>query len=215
MFSIYGISGPTFRGTLEEMGRLPAVNGLRRVRPIQEEDRESKAFASVLAASDGPPLPRPTGEAIAAYQSMLHRDADRGPLYHAWQIMRRRVIVVGANDTAERAFQVLLDNEIRQAPVLDAGRVVGIVGERNLLRALNGDAGRVRDVLDRRVRELMSSPVVCADPVTDIRRIARVMRDNDVDGVPVVDAAGALNGFISRSDILSAVVTEPPLSLWR
>ncbi|WP_153114731.1 CBS domain-containing protein [Rhodocyclus tenuis] len=215
MFSIYGISGPTFRGTLEEMERLPAVNGLRRVRPIDEQDRERSTFASLLAASEDPPLPRPAGEAIDAYQSILHRDAERGPLYLARQIMRRQVIVVGAEDPVERAFQVLLDNEIRQAPVLDAGRVVGIVGERNLLRALNVEAGQVRDVLDRRVRELMSSPVVCADPVTDIRRIARVMRDNDVDGVPVVDAAGALNGFISRSDILSAVVTEPPLSLWR
>lgn len=215
MFSIYGLSGPTFRGTLEELARLPAVNGLRRVRPIDERDRERDSFASFFAAADTPPPPRPATEGIDAYQSMLHRDTERGPLYLAWQIMRRQVIVVGADDPAERAFKVLLDNEIRQAPVLDAGRVVGIVGERNLLRALNVDAGRVRDVLDRRVRELMTSPVVCADPITDIRRIARVMLDSDVDGVPVVDEGGALNGFVSRSDILGAVVAEPPLSLWR
>lgn len=214
MFSIYGLSGPTFRGTLEELERLPAVNGLRRVRPIDERDRDRDSFASFFAAADTP-TPRPAGEAIDAYQSMLHRDTERGPLYLAWQIMRRQVIVVGADDPVERAFQVLLDNEIRQAPVLEGGRVVGIVGERNLLGALNVDAGRVRDVLAKKVRDLMNSPVVCADPMTDIRRIARVMLENDVDGVPVVDEAGALNGFVSRSNILGAVVAEPPLSLWR
>ncbi|MCE1171467.1 MAG: CBS domain-containing protein [Azovibrio sp.] len=61
----------------------------------------------------------------------------------------------------------------------------------------------------------MSSPVVTADPVTDIRRVAQVMLEFDVDGVPVVDAQGLLVGFISRGDILRAVLMDPPLSLWR
>jgi CBS domain-containing protein len=61
----------------------------------------------------------------------------------------------------------------------------------------------------------MTSPVVSAHPATDIRRIARVMLDYGVDGVPVVDADHALRGFISRSDMLRAVVAEPPVSLWR
>lgn len=54
-----------------------------------------------------------------------------------------------------------------------------------------------------------------ASPLTDIRRIARVMLDRDVDGVPIVNEAGVLLGFVSRSDILRAVVTDPPLSMWR
>ena len=61
----------------------------------------------------------------------------------------------------------------------------------------------------------MSTPVVAAAPITDIRRIARVMLDRQVDGVPVVNDSGALLGFISRSDILKAVITDPPLSIWR
>ena len=57
--------------------------------------------------------------------------------------------------------------------------------------------------------------LVAASPITDIRRIARVMLDRDVDGVPIVNETGALVGFVSRSDILRAVVTDPPLSIWR
>jgi len=33
--------------------------------------------------------------------------------------------------------------------------------------------------------------------------------------VPIVNEAGVLLGFVSRSDILRAVVTDPPLSMWR
>jgi CBS domain-containing protein len=61
----------------------------------------------------------------------------------------------------------------------------------------------------------MSTPVVSADPITDIRRIANVMLTHGVDGVPIVSGDGVLLGFISRSDVLRAVVTDPPLSLWR
>ena len=73
----------------------------------------------------------------------------------------------------------------------------------------------MRDVLARRVADVMSTPVVAAAPATDIRHIAQVMLERDVDGVPVVGDSGALLGFISRSDILQAVVTDPPLSIWR
>ena len=75
-------------------------------------------------------------------------------------------------------------------------------------------AGEVRDVLRKRVRDVVTSPVVAATPLTDIRRIARVMLEHNVDGVPIVNDNGGLQGFISRSDILNAIVTDPPLSMW-
>jgi CBS domain-containing protein len=84
-----------------------------------------------------------------------------------------------------------------------------------LLTALNVEHGRLRDLLAKRVSEVMTTPVVSADPVTDIRRIANVMLTHDADGVPIVNDSAALVGFVSRSDVLRAVVAEPPLSLWR
>ena len=157
----------------------------------------------------------PARQAVEAYQSMLPENLERGPLYHADQIMQPRVITVGASDDVARAWRVLVEHQIHQAPVLDAGRLVGIVSERNLLTTLNVDNGEVRDVMSRRVADVMTTPVVAAHPLTDIRRIARVMLERNVDGVPIVNDGGALVGFVSRSDILNAVVRDPPLSMWR
>ena len=84
-----------------------------------------------------------------------------------------------------------------------------------LLTTFNIDDGQLRDVLFKRVSDVMSTPVVAAAPITDIRRIARVMLERNVDGVPIVNDGGALVGFVSRSDILNAVVRDPPLSMWR
>ena len=77
------------------------------------------------------------------------------------------------------------------------------------------DLGKMQDVLVKRVRELMTTPVVAASPLTDIRRIVHVMLERNVEGVPIVNDVGSLIGFVSRSDILNAVVTDPPLSTWR
>ena len=108
------------------------------------------------------------------------------------------------------------DHAIHQAPVHDDNRrLAGVVSERDLLTAINGDGGGIVEALDWRVRDVMTSPVVSAAPVTDIRRIASVMIDRGVDGVPIISETGRLLGFVSRGNILRAVVTDPPLSLWR
>jgi acetoin utilization protein AcuB len=217
MFAIYGISGPVFQGTLEDLGRLPPV--ARRV-PVAAVRRigervESERFAA-MQQSAGVAPGGPGAQAVEAYQAMLPEDLERGPLYHAEQIMQPQVITVRADDDVAHAWRLLVEHQIHQAPVLDdAGHLVGIVSERNLLTTLNVDAGEVRDVLARRVSDVMSTPVVAASPLTDIRRIAQVMLERLVDGVPIVSDSGALLGIISRSDILQAVVTDPPLSVWR
>ena len=125
------------------------------------------------------------------------------------------VITVSADADVAVAWRVLVDHRIHEAPVLDGNQhLVGIVSERDLLTTLNIDDGEVRDVLRKRVRDVMTSPVVAATPLTDIRRIARVMLERNVDGVPIVNDSGGLQGFVSRSDILNAIVTDPPLSMW-
>lgn len=209
MFSLYGISGPVFQGTLESLPRLPPVT---RRRPIAAVQRVAGQIEPETGAATMPL----TRQAVEAYEAMLPENLDRGPLYHADQIMQSRVITVTADDDVAHAWRVLVEHQIHQAPVLDAGqRLVGIVSERNLLTTLNVDNGQVRDVLSKRVSDVMTTPVVAASPLTDIRRIARVMLERNVDGVPIVDDSGALAGFVSRSDILNAVVTDPPLSMWR
>jgi CBS-domain-containing membrane protein len=215
MFSIYGLSGPVFHGTLEDLGRIPQVT---RRQPVRAIARVGEDFGTQLSAVTLPGVQ--TGiareQAIKAYQDSLQVDQERGPLYHAEQIMQRDVIVLATSDSVEHAWRVLIEHDIHQAPVLDAGRrLVGIVSERDLLTTFNVEHGRVRDVLARSVSDVMSTPVVSADPLTDIRRIADVMLTRGVDGVPIVNDSAALVGFISRSDVLRAVVTDPPLSLWR
>ena len=214
MFAIYGISGPIFQGTLENLSRMPPV--LRRG-PVTAARRVGDQLEIGVSPELASPKTSALGEqAIDEYQAMLPQELDRGPLYQANQIMQPKVITVNADDEVTRAWRVLVEHQIHQAPVLNASfQLIGIVSDRNLLTTLNVDEGEVRDVLAKRVQDVMTTPVVAASPTTDIRHIARVMLDRDVAGVPIVNETGHLVGFVSQSDILRAVVTDPPLSIWR
>lgn len=61
------------------------------------------------------------------------------------------------------------------------------------------------------VRELMSSPAVTVGPTTEIRDVARTMREHVISGVPVVDEHGALLGLITELELITrnAPVQEP------
>ena len=70
------------------------------------------------------------------------------------------------------------------------------------------------DLARRPVSEVMVSPVPTVSPDTELRRVAAVLLDTGLPGLPVTDEAGVLSGFISRTDILRAVAADPPLDLW-
>lgn len=209
MFGIYGVNGQIFSGRLEQ---LPDVRQVGRRRAVDAIGTAGAELGDAAARV----LPESRRAASAAYRRMLHIEDERGPLVHARQIMRPQVLALAAADEVARAWRLLVERRIRQAPVLGRdGGLVGIVSEHDLLVALDPERGAAGAVMAQRVADVMTSPVVAADPLTDIRYIARVMLERGVDGVPIVDERQALVGFVSRGDLLRAVVADPPLSLWR
>lgn len=67
-------------------------------------------------------MPRQPGRAVEAYQSMLPKNLERGPLHHANQIMQPNVITVSADADVAVAWRVLVDHRIHEAPKLDANQ---------------------------------------------------------------------------------------------
>ena len=51
-------------------------------------------------------------------------------------------------------------------------------------------------------------------PVAATRRLARVLLDTGLPGLPVLDAQDQPLGFVSRTNLLLALVADPPLDLW-
>ncbi len=210
MFAVNGIGGEMFRGSLEKLLEIHATPSLSRAHGVREDADEP--LAEPPASSEEK---RRYHAAAAAYVAALKPAPDRGPIYHAYQVMTRGVLTIPSDAGVERAWRTLASRGVGQAPVIDRNRrLVGLVARSHLLHVLNEEDGRVRDVLSRTVANVMATPVVTANPVTDVRQIARVMLEYGLPAVPVVDESSALVGIVSRGDILRVVVSDPPLTLW-
>ena len=131
---------------------------------------------------------------------------------------------------SERPRSVSPDTPIRDAardmirarlgglPVVDgAGQVVGMLGERELMRHLldsylhaggRGAAGARTQppaTAPAAVRDVMTRQVLCVSPDQSIADVASIMTNKDVDRVPVV-RDGQLVGFLTRGDIVRKLI---------
>ena len=145
-------------------------------------------------------------------------------------IMTRDVIVVAPQTPVTEIGRVMWDHRISGVPVLDGGRLVGIITELDLL-ARNANLHvpnylRVLDVMiplgnpfkwddDMRralgttAADIMTADVVTVESATDLAAAASTMLDRRVNPVPVVDD-GQLVGIISRSDFVRLLALDVP-----
>lgn len=222
MFSIYGKVGRIFRGSMEELQKVAPTAAMARSGRIaaigQGGDHGTPShFASLLAHPDQDAVHR---AAVAAYAQTVKPDVVRHPLSTVADIMSRSVITIADSATVGQAWAVLAQHQLGQAPVVNVtGTVVGLLSRADLMRPdrLPGPQSHAlvwKALQIQPVAELMSTPIPCVEPATDIRRVARVLLDTGLPGLPVADDDGKVTGFVSRSDILRAVVADPPLDLW-
>jgi CBS domain-containing protein len=211
MFTVNGIDGQLFRGTLEDLLEMHRVARLTRIRGVRKD-----GDSEVPEGSRGPSDERRYEAAATAYAANLKLTTERGPIHHAYQIMTRKVLTFPEETSTKQAWRALSERGVGQAPVINRQhQLVGLVSRENLLHVLNEEQGSVRDVLSRAVGDVMETPVVTADPVSEVRRVVRVMLDYGLPAVPIADSSsGELVGIVSRGDILRVVVTDPPLTLW-
>ena len=222
MFSVYGKAGRTFRGSLEDLRQVGPISRATRshtVAPIgmDPQDQNPARFAEMV-----PPAPRDVAHraALAAYAQTRNPGLPRHPVTRVDALMSTPVVTIADTYTVDQAWQVLARNHLGQAPVVDAGGVlIGLITRADLMapERLPGPESHAlvwRALLLQNVTDVMWTPVPSVSADADIRRVARVLLDSGLPGLPVADEDGRVTGFVSRSDILRAVVADPPLDLW-
>ena len=115
--------------------------------------------------------------------------------------MARAVVSVAPEDTLGEAAQKMVDDGVGSAVVLDHGRLIGILTERDLLKAA---AGRVH-TSEARVREWMTEEPITASSETTVEDAVRTMLEHGFRHLPVVEA-GRTVGVVSLREVVRATV---------
>ena len=111
---------------------------------------------------------------------------------------------VRPDDSVFTALQLLAQYEVGALVVMDGGRLVGIVSERDYTRkiALQG-----RNSRDTPVVEIMTSQVLTVGPATPTRDCMALMSEKKIRHLPVVDG-GTVLGMISIRDIMDDIIAS-------
>lgn len=129
------------------------------------------------------------------------------------QWMTLKPITLKTSDSLARAIDVMKENKIRRIPIVsDAGKLVGIVSDRDLKdvspsRATTLDIWELHYVLDKlKLGDIMTKKPWTVPPDMPIEKAALLMLEKRVEGLPVIDAKGALVGILTEGDIFRALV---------
>jgi CBS domain-containing protein len=126
------------------------------------------------------------------------------------EIMTGSPVTLKPEDTLDLANNVISLGRIRHIPVVEDGRLVGLLSERDLMGAATTEifglkqkrkSALLKTVL---IKDVMKKRVITVKPDTPIKDAAQLMADKKVGCVPVV-SAGALVGLVTTTDILRYV----------
>jgi CBS domain-containing protein len=80
---------------------------------------------------------------------LLGRSSSETPV---WQIMSAPVLAVAPDDTSDRCMQLMTENRVRHLPVVDRGRVIGVLSIGDLVRAVLLEQQRTIEELEQYIR---------------------------------------------------------------
>ncbi|RJS87688.1 CBS domain-containing protein [Candidatus Bathyarchaeota archaeon] len=112
------------------------------------------------------------------------------------EIMTRDVIVTTPKEKIKKVCEIMVKNAISQVPVLEGGRVVGMITEEGIVKNLSSN------VAEELVENIMEPPLPSVPEDTDVAAIRSILETHS--GV-LVTRKGKLVGIITRSDLLKVI----------
>ena len=110
------------------------------------------------------------------------------------EVMNKSVVTVDPTSSIGEAAEKMIEAGVGAVVVMeDMARIVGIITERDLMRAV---AQRAR-AAEARVRQWMTESVVTIEPDTEIKDAAKMMFEKNFRHLPVVNKEGRLMGIAS------------------
>ncbi len=109
-----------------------------------------------------------------------------------------KVETIGADASLYDVVRVLGAKRIGALPVMQGGRIGGIVSERDVIYCLREHG---REALDLPIARVMSSPAITVDPDTDVLAALGLMTERRIRHLPVVER-GEIRGIVSIGDLV-------------
>ena len=123
----------------------------------------------------------------------------------ARDVMTRSVATCRADQTASEAARAMWDRDCGVVPVLEGGRLRGVVTDRDLLMAAQIQGTDLREL---KLSAMVQSPAATCREEDSVESVLDVMAARQIRRVPVVDREDRLVGIVSLNDVVLHMGTD-------
>lgn len=206
MFAMYDDDGLNFRNTIDHLYDVHEIAPSRKIINRKKDD-DNKKFDNFYQT----PI---NEEAKNKYRQIANLDT-RTEILHVEQIMTHKPIIINDDKTITECFDLMQKHSIRQLLIRsDKNNLLKGMITKNMLLEYVMDHLGVEEVGETTIEDIYEKNILTTDPVTEIRRVAKVMIDFNRNAIPVVDSGHRILGVVTRHDIVNAVSTMPHLQIW-
>lgn len=211
MFAIYNNGSVGIRSTADNLYEIKNTEAPSKIYLKPDDDT---LFEELITSNKEEQKQKPNNQAINAYKKMANIDTS-DIVYHVRDIMTTKSIDININSTVMNAYDILKEYKVSQIPIItEEKRIMGLINKKMILNLLIEDLDHSKSILAKKLNELYFPDVITTDPISDIRRVAKVMINFKLDAIPVVNENHILVGIVSKTDIIKAVSHLPKLRLW-
>ncbi|MBO4302436.1 CBS domain-containing protein [Methanosarcinaceae archaeon] len=131
----------------------------------------------------------------------------------AKDVMSTTPISIHPTDRLVHARRLMIENNIGRLPVIEGGKVVGVISEKDVAIAFQEFKDSVPDKYqDARLKEIVISDIMKTNPITaapdtPLSEIADIVINKDVGIIPIIDN-GSLVGIVTRRRLIKSIKTE-------
>lgn len=129
-------------------------------------------------------------------------------------IMTRKVVTVESDDFLKTIREIFDNVKFHHILVVENRKLVGIISDRDLLKALSPFIGRLSErpqdvaLLNKKAHQIMSRKPITVDKKFRIESAARFLMEENVSCLPVTSIEGTIEGIVTWKDIFKAYLRD-------
>ncbi len=209
MFAMYDDDGLNFRSTIDHLYNIHEISASHRLHNDVRDKKKNDNFNQTLYKG------KINQEAKDKYKQIANLDT-RTEIFHVEQVMSNKTIIVNDSQTIQECYTLMQDYKVQQLLIRSDNKnhLKGMITQQEILNFMMSDLNSAHTISQKHIYDISTKNIITTDPISDIRRVSKVMIDFHLNAIPVVNEEDVILGVVSRHDIVNAVSSIPHLQIW-
>ncbi|MEA3353035.1 MAG: CBS domain-containing protein [Campylobacterota bacterium] len=209
MFAMYDDDGLRFRDTIDRLYNLHQITPSDKTLSATDRDAQG-SFKEALSSGD-----KITHEAKEKYKQITNLDTTH-EIFHVQDIMKTPVVTIDDSKTVQECYELMQEHQVQQLPIRADNELhlKGMITLHDIVALLMDNISYARSNIHKHVSDIYTKEIITTDPISDIRRVGKVMSDFNKNAIPVVNTDDVLVGMVTKADIVKAMSHIPHLQMW-